>query len=77
MKKKLLILFVCPRTLNHDVCLCLSVTVAEQLRMRDVQSWKPDDEEEAPSGGGGGKSADGVASVQNPLGSSIGIPHDS
>ncbi|XP_075884020.1 palmitoyltransferase ZDHHC11 isoform X2 [Nelusetta ayraudi] len=47
----------------------------KELRMRDVKSWKPHDEEEVRSSGD--KSVDGVPSVQNPLGSSIIIPHDS
>lgn len=67
------ILFVCSRKINHDVC--LSVTLEEELRMRDVKSWKPHDKEEVRSSGD--KSVDGVPSVQNPLGSSIIIPHDS
>lgn len=71
--KKFFILFVCSRKINHDVF--LSVTLEEELRMMDVKRWKPHDKEEVRSSGD--KSVDGVPSVQNPLGSSIIIPHDS
>lgn len=69
--KMLSILFVCGRHSNH---VCLSVTLKEELHLREVKGWKPHDEEEACSSRA--KSVDSVPSVRNPLGSSVVIPHD-